>query len=973
MVTLNLDKIFNPKSVAVIGASDEEGSVGYALMRNFMESGFEGRVFPVNIKKSQVMGLSAYQSIEKVPEPIDLGIIATPAKTVPEVLEQCGKAGINGIIIISAGFKEIGLEGKVLEEKIIEIKKKYGMRIVGPNCLGIIRPINRLNATFVSKMPKAGNIAFLSQSGALGSAILDWALHENIGFSNFISLGSMIDVDFGDLIDYFGTDPKTKSILMYIEGITDARKFMSAARHFARTKPIIVVKAGKFSESAKAAASHTGSLTGEDMIYDKAFKRAGMVRVEEIADLFNSAEVLGMQPIPRGPNLAIITNAGGPGVMATDALIAQGGTLAKFSEKTMETLDRILPRFWSRGNPIDILGDANADRYRAVVEACFSDDNIDGIIIIYTAQAVARAAEVAKSIAELIRSQTYQNKTILTSFMGYGAVEEANRIFVENSIPTFSTPEQAIKTYQYMYQYKRNLELQYETPQELPTDVVPPKRPLLTILRNVANENREILNEVESKTFLEYYDFPVVKTKVAKTEDEAALLAAQIGYPVVLKILSPQITHKTEANGIMLNITNDIEVREAFKRVTENAKQYRPDAEIQGVTVQPMIKEQGYELIVGAKADPLFGPVMLFGMGGIGVELFKDVAIGIPPLNQTLARRMMEETKVYQLLKGYRNVPAANIKLLEEILVRFSQMLVDFPQLKEVDVNPLFINEKEAYAFDARIVIDPTKVFVKHEPHTHLIITPYPTKYEKLCRLRDGRTVMLRPIKPEDEPLWNEMFQNFSEESIRYRFFQILKDTPHETRVRYCNIDYDREIAIVAELTEGGVIGSTPASDQNVAVSWMNYYKARGVNWKFIPQEHLQGRNIARKRILGVTRVSIEPDAKRGEIAFIVADPWQGLGLGTKMVDYALEICVDMKLEEVYAIMLPDNYRAIDLMRKMGFNITFMEDRTVKGNLELKREQLLKCPEPTKIQEPSVQKEPSKEGAVESKTGAIAN
>jgi acetyltransferase len=910
---LNLDKIFNPKSVAVIGASDEEGSVGYALMKNFTGSGFAGHVFPVNLKKAEILGLKAYQTIEQVPEPVDLAVIATPARTVPDVLEQCGKAGINGIIIISAGFKEIGPEGKALEEKITEIKKKYNMRIVGPNCLGVIRPMLHLNATFISKMPKPGNIAFISQSGALGSAILDWAMHENIGFSNFISLGSMIDVDFGDLIDYFGTDPKTKSILMYIEGITDARKFMSASRHFARTKPIIVVKAGKFSESAKAAASHTGSLTGEDMIYDKAFKRAGMVRVEEIADLFNCAAVLGMQPIPRGPNLAIITNAGGPGVMATDALIAEGGTLAKLSDKTMETLNSILPHFWSRGNPIDILGDAKADRYRAVVEACLNDDNVDGIVIIYTAQAVAEPVEVAKSLVELIRNRTYQNKTILTSFMGFGAVEEANRIFVDNNIPTYSTPEQAIKTYQYMHQYKRNLELLYETPEELPTDVVPPKRPLLTVLRNVAAENREVLTEAEAKTFLEYYNFPVVRTRTATTENDAALLASQLGYPVVLKILSPQITHKSDAGGVALDLTNENEVREAFKEIMQRAKQYDPDADILGVTVQPMIKRQGYEVIIGAKADPLFGPVILFGMGGVGVELFKDFAIGIPPLNETLVRRMMEETKVYQLLKGYRNEPPANIKLLEEILVRFSQMLVDFPQLKEVDINPLFINEKEAFAFDARIVIDPEKVFKKFEPHQHLVVTPYPTKYETLWRLRDGRTVILRPIKPEDEPLWLEMFQNFSEESIRYRFFQILKDTPHETRVRYCNIDYDREIAIVAELTEEG-----------------------------------------RKKILGVARVSIEPDGKTGEIAFIVADPWQGLGLGTKLVDFVLEICADMKLETIYAIMLADNYRAMGLMKKMGFKVKYMDDGTVKGTLDLKEEKA-KCAEPRTVEENPIQ------------------
>jgi acetyltransferase len=483
--------------------------------------------------------------------------------------------------------------------------------------------------------------------------------------------------------------------------------------------------------------------------------------------------------------------------------------------------------------------------------------------------------------------------------MGYGAVEEANCIFNENNIPTYSTPEQAIKTYHYMYQYKRNLELLYETPEELPVDVVPPKRSLMVIMRNVAMENREILNEAEAKAFLEYYNFPVVKTKVAQTEDEAATIASQLGYPVVLKILSPQIIHKTDAGGVALDIKSETEVRDTFNRLIEKAKEYNPDAEILGVTVQPMIKKQGYEVIIGAKTDPLFGPVILFGMGGVGVELFKDFAIGIPPLNQTLVRRMMEETKVYQLLKGYRNVPPANIKLLEEIIVRFSQMLVDFPQLKEVDINPLFINEKEAFAIDARIVIDKERVFAKLEPHQHLVITPYPKKYETLWKLRDGRTVLLRPIRPEDEPLWLEMFQNFSEESIRYRFFQIIKDTPHETRVRYCNIDYDREIAIVPELTEEG-----------------------------------------RRKILGVVRVSIEPDGKAGEMAFIVADPWQGLGLGTKLVDYAIEICKERGIETLYAIILPDNYRAISLLKKMGFKIKYLEDGTVKGTLNLKEEEL---------------------------------
>jgi acetyltransferase len=920
LVTLNLDKIFNPKSIAVVGASDEEGTVGYALMKNLMEPKFQGDIYPVNLHKGEILGYKAYPSVEEIHEKVDLAVIATPARTVPEVAEQCGRAGIAGLIIISAGFKEIGPEGKALEERIFEVKKKYSLRIIGPNCLGVIRPDLNLNVTFLGRMPKPGKIAFISQSGALGSAILDWAIHENIGFSNFVSIGSMIDVDFGDLIDYFGTDPKTKSILMYIEGLTDARKFMSAARHFSRAKPIIVVKAGKFGESAKAAASHTGSLTGEDIIYDKAFRRAGIVRVEEIADLFNCAEVLGTQPLPKGPNLAIITNAGGPGVMATDAIIGRGGRMAKLSDKTVETLNSFLPHYWSRGNPIDILGDAKADRYKATVEACLNDENVDGVLIIYTAQAVGEPVEIARTIAGLCRNRAYQDKTILTSFMGYGAVEEANRVFNQNNIPTYSTPEQAVNTYMYMYQYKSNLELLYETPEELPVDVAPPKRPLMVIMRSMANENREILNEAEAKTFLEYYSFPVVKTRVAQHSEQAAAIAKEIGYPVVLKILSPQIVHKTDVGGVVLDINNEVELQEAYDRILQRVKEYRPDAEILGVTVQKMIKKHGYEVIIGAKTDPLFGPVILFGMGGVGVELFKDFSLGLPPLNQTLVRRIMEETKVYQLLKGYRNVLPANLKLLEEIMVRFSQMIVDFPQLKEVDINPLFINENEAFAFDARIVVDKQKVFEKTEPHAHLVIAPYPKKYETVWKVRDGREVLLRPIRPEDEPMWLEMFQNFSEESIRYRFFQIIKDTPHETRVRYCNIDYDREIAIVAEMTENG-----------------------------------------RRRILGVVRVSIEPDGKTGEIAFIVADPWQGLGLGTKLVDYAIEVCKDMNVEGLYAIMLPDNYRAINLMKKMGFAITYSEDGTAKGTLDLKDEdRCLQLQEQKKAEELQTQTRPVK-------------
>ncbi|MFX1343024.1 MAG: acetate--CoA ligase family protein, partial [Promethearchaeota archaeon] len=685
MVTVNLDKIFNPRSVAIVGASEEVGSVGQILMTNFTQSGFVGKVYPVNIRRKEIMGQKAYQRVGEIPDSIDLAIIATPAKTVPDIVEECGKAGIIGIIIISAGFREIGEEGRALEKQLVKLKERYNLRIIGPNCFGIIRPGIKLNGTFAESMPRVGNIAFISQSGALGSAILDWANEQNIGFSHFVSVGSMIDVDFGDLIDYFGTDPQTRSILMYIEGISDARKFMSAARHFAKTKPMIVVKAGKFSESAKAAASHTGSLTGSDMVYDAAFKRAGIVRVEEISDLFNAAEVLGMQPLPQGPRLAIITNAGGPGVMAADALIARGGKLAQLDETTVKGLDKLLPSYWSHGNPIDVLGDADAERYRMVMDLCVKDSNVDGILIIYTPQAIAAASEIASAVVGMFDAQGGSDKTILTSFMGAEKVAEANRMFVENSYPTYWTPEEAIDAYMYMYQYKQNLELLYQTPEELPTESSPPKRPVMVIIREAARQNRSILTEIEAKQILEYYNIPVVKTRVASTADEAASVAGTIGFPVVLKILSPEISHKSDVGGVILDLGSDLEVRNAFNHIVESAKKYNPDAKIEGVTVQPMVSPDGVEVILGAKRDPLFGPIILFGMGGVGVEFFKDVAIGFPPLNQTLARRIMEETRVYQILKkGYRRTPPVNLKLLEELIVQFSQMIVDFPELVEI-------------------------------------------------------------------------------------------------------------------------------------------------------------------------------------------------------------------------------------------------------------------------------------------------
>ena len=896
MVTLNLDKIFNPKSIAVIGASDEESTAAYSLAKNFTKQSSEVKVFFVSLRKNEIMGTRTYPSIDQIPSQVDLAVIATPPKTVPDLIEQCAKTNVKGAIILSGGFEELGSEGKALENQILETAKKHEIRIIGPNCLGLIRPRINLNATFIEKTPKSGNIAFISRDGDLASTILDWAIHENIGFSNFVSLGSMIDVDFGDLIDYFGTDPKTKSILMHIETITNTRKFMSAARHFARTKPMVVVRSGKFKDQNLTAPPSVCSPENEDEIYNAAFKRAGIVRVQEIAELFDAAEVLSTQPLPKGPNLAIITNAKGIGLMAKDTLVSEGGKLAKLSQKTIDALNGFLPSSWSKTNPIDILTDANAQRYKLAVETCLKDENIDGILIILVPKTDSEPQKIAESIVQIVRSQTYQNKTIVTSFMGYENVQNANNFLNANNMPTYSTPEGAIKTYLTMYQYQSKINLLYETPEELPVDISPPKRPLMMILRAIANENREIMREDEAKKFLTYYNFKVTPTFVVNNISDAISDAKRAGYPVTLKLLAPQ-KPEGDTSDRTLDANSDSEVRESFEKLLGIAKESVPTTQTILVAIRHIKKNGGTEIMLRGKTDPVFGPVITFGMGGANGALLEDCSIGLPPLNATLIRRMMEETKVYHLLSANKKVPPASLQLLEETILLFSQLIIDFPQLKEVEINPLLVDDKEARIEDAKITIDKESVFQKIEPHQHLIISPYPKKYETLWTLKNGNEVMLRPIKPEDEELWLEMFKNFSEEAVRYRFFQILKDTPHEVRVRYCNIDYDREMAIVAEIAQEG-----------------------------------------KKKILGVSRISIEPNGKTGEMAFIVADKWQGQGLGTKMVDYLLEIAKEMGVEEVYSIMLSDNQRALHLTQKMGFQIEYLPDGNVKGTLSLKEE-----------------------------------
>ncbi|MEM2549408.1 MAG: bifunctional acetate--CoA ligase family protein/GNAT family N-acetyltransferase [Nitrososphaerota archaeon] len=907
----SLERMFNPKVVALIGATDKEGSVGLALLKNLLKNNGDREIYPVNPNRESVLGIKCYPSIKDVPEHVDLAVIATPAKTVPKIVEECGEAGVEGVVIVSAGFRETGEEGRKLEEEIKRIKERYGLRVLGPNCLGFIRPPIGLNSTFLLKDPEPGQIAFISQSGALGSAILDWAVSAHIGFSMFISLGSMVDIDFGDLIDFLGQDPYTRSILIYMESVGNAKKFMSAARGFARNKPIIVLKPGKHQTGARAALSHTGSMAGSFEVYRAAFRRVGVVRVDEIEDLFNCASVLDSRNLPAGPRLAVITNAGGPGVIAADAIAENGGVLAQLSETTIETLNSVLPPYWSRGNPVDVLGDADINRYLIALKTCLADPNVDGVIIIYTPQGAARPLELAEEVVEIVR-ESMRAKPVLTVWMGGDEVQEARQLFHKNDIPTYDTPEDAVKTYIYMYKYKRNLELLYETPVDLPIDPAPPKNFLKILIRRILSEGRVVLTPDESDKFLDAYGIPRPKGELATNLSEALSIASKIGYPVALKIVSPDIIHKTDIGGVIIDINSDSELRAAYLKLIDTVKSKAPDAKIKGVYVQQMIRSSNYELILGSKKDPDFGTAIMFGTGGIATEVFRDFSIGLPPLNQVLARRLMEETKIYNsLVHGMRGKPPADIKKLEEIIVRFSNLIVDFPEIKEADINPLSVTDDSIYAIDFRIILDPEGVD-SPEPYRHLVITPYPTKYVTLWRLKDGREVLLRPIRPEDEPLEYELIKGLSEETSRFRFFQVIREVTHEMLVRFCNIDYDREMAIIAEYNKDG-----------------------------------------KKRNVGVGRLIIEPDRKRGEFAVLVADDFQGKGLGTKLTDMLIEIALEKGLHSIYGIVLPENTKMIGLCKKLGFDIKYRTDE-VYVELKLKPERIVmeeKGEKPTTIPE----------------------
>jgi acetyltransferase len=869
-----MKRILDPKSIAVIGASESEGTVGRIITENAMLSK-DRAVYPVNPRHETIFGLPCFPHISAVPGPVDLAIVATPAATVPDVLLECAKAGVRGAIVVSAGFGETGKEGFALEKRIKTILRGYPMRVVGPNCLGIIRPTVGLNASFLAIQPPPGDIALISQSGALGTGMLDWAVSAHVGISLFASVGSMVDVDFADLVDFLGEDPHTRSILIYMETIGNARRFMSAARSFARNKPIIILKPGRYAESARAALSHTGSMTGDDEVYEAAFRRVGVLRVHEVGDLFHAAEVLDSRRLPVGPGVAIVTNAGGLGVMATDSIIEHGGHLAELSPATMEALNKALPPYWSHANPIDVLGDASSDRFVASLKACLADPNVNGILVLYTPQGNATPDQMATEVAALVKGSS---KPVLTVLMGGETVRGGRRIFAAAAIPCYGTPEEAARTYLSMYQYARNLEQLYETPSELPIDVAPPKHNLQALLRRVAGTGRTVLSEEESKRFITTYGFPVIRQIQADTVEEALAAAAKIGYPVVLKIVSHEITHKSAAGGVEVGVCSPADLERAFAKIMKRVKKSSPKAVIEGVSVQQMVREVDYELILGMKKDAQFGSVIVFGAGGVAAEGLADFSVSLPPLNQTLALRMMEETRIFRTIrKPRKGIVAPNIEELEELLTTLSNIVVDFPEIAEIDINPLVISDGHACAVDARIVID-TSVLEGKPKRPHLVITPYPTRYVAPWRLSDGTEVILRPIRPEDEPMESELLTTSSQETLRGRFFQNNVEITHEMLVRFTNIDYDREMAIVAELTQG-----------------------------------------KKRRIIGVGRLTGEADRGSGEFAVLVQDDFQSKGLGFKLTDTMIGIAQEKGLAEIRGYIDSKNRRMLRVVSELGF------------------------------------------------------
>ena len=887
-----LEVFFNPKNVAVIGATEAAHSVGQSILVNLKDAPFPGAIYPVNPRHDTLLGLRCYRSIESVPEAVDLAVIATPANTVPGVIRECAEAGVPAAIIISAGFREIGEHGAALELEILQEARRGGMRIVGPNCLGLMSPHHMLNATFASAMARPGHLGFISQSGALCTAILDWSRREMVGFSAFISVGSMLDVGWSDLIQYLGDDPKTRSIVLYMESVGEARSFLSAAREVALSKPIIVIKPGRTQAGAKAARSHTGALTGQDDVLDAAFRRCGVLRVNTIAELFYLAEALDKQPRPKGPRLAIVTNAGGPAVLAADALLTEGGELAELSAATIGQLNAFLPPHWSHQNPIDILGDASAERYAKAVDLAIKDPATDGTLVILAPQAMTDPAAVARQLAGL---STHNAKPLIASWMGGLDVAPGAAILKEAGIPAFPYPDSAARIFQLMWLYSANLQALYETPAEFTMEGSGDGRgQAATLIAKARAKGRTLLTEAESKNLLAAYGIPTVPTEIANSIDEAVVAAGRLGYPVVLKLHSETITHKTDVGGVRLNLADEAAVRSAYQAIADSVRRMATDSDFLGVTVQPMVSAEGYELILGSSIDSQFGPVILFGGGGQLVEVYKDRAVGLPPLNTTLARRIMERTKILTALKGMRGRKSVDLAALERLIVRFSYLVTEQSWIQEIDINPLLASPDGLLALDARVVLHPADVLVPPRP----AIRPYPAQYVQPWKFPDGAEVLIRPIRPEDEPAIARFHERLSERSVYLRYFHMIdldRRISHDRLIRICFNDYDRDIALVTE-------------HRNIGTGELE--------------------------ILAVGRLR-KIDATDAELAVLITDEYQGRGLGLELSRRLVEVARAEKIERVIAEILPENIHMQRVCRELGFRMQLLPDGGVHAVYEI--------------------------------------
>ena len=884
MNTHYLSSLFTPDGIALFGASNRSDAVGGVVLRNLLDAGFHGSIYPVNPKRDEVQGQKAYKSLADIEGPVDLAVVATPATTIPAIVEACGERGIRTMLILSAGFREIGQDGRRLEDQVMQAARQYGIRVMGPNCLGIIRPDIGLNATFGNGNARAGNLALVSQSGAVCTSILDWAESNGVGFSAVVSTGIGADLDFGDYLDYLVADPKTQAILLYIEGITNARRFMSSLRAAARIKPVIALKVGRHAAGAEASMSHTGALVGSDETFSAALSRSGVLRVKRIGQLFAAARALSSSNYKSASErLVILTNGGGPGVMGADRAIDQGIELASISEATKKKLDEVLPAVWSRSNPVDIIGDADPNRYRLALDICLADPDVDGAIVILTPQAMTQPTAVAEAVIE---SAGKSNKPVMTSWMGGPQIEAARELFAEARVPDFRTIENAVDAFSYLARYKRNQRLLLQAPARLTSgQPAPDTEGARLIIEGVLTEQRKVLTEPESMAVLTAFNIPTVRYGVAHSANEALVIAESIGFPIAMKVMSDHISHKSDAGGVRLNINTANEVRNAYRQLIDQVKANVPDADISGVTVETMHRtSSGRELMVGIITDPVFGPVISFGSGGTTVEVVGDSAISLPPLNHRLARDLIDRTRVSRMLSEFRNMPAVDMDGLVNVLLSVSSMACELPWIKEMDINPLIVDENGVIAVDARIVVDYPKLSTDH--YRHLAIHPYPSHLERTVQLNDGTNIVIRPIRPEDAEAEAKFVRELSDESKYFRFMNTFYELSQEMVVKFTQIDYHNEMALVA------VVGDT---DQ-----------------------------------VGVARYTTNLDGTSCEFALVVSDQWRGKGIAHHLMSDLIKVARDRDLERIEGQVLADNSRMLDLMASLNFTISHdREDRRI--------------------------------------------